>query len=123
MQLLTFLSGISASPEETGTASDSIFAANPRVVIPQHSFLFTGKLEMGTRKRAQKSVEGLGGINLKNPTRTLDWLVIGGLGTEQWKFSRYGNKIEKVMAHRQRGATTTIIRELDFVRAVVQAGG
>ena len=119
LQLLTFLSGISASPEETGTAGDSIFHPEPDVVFTGCSFLFTGKLEMGTRKRAQKQVEDLGGVNLKSPRSDLNWLVVGDLGTDQWKFSRYGTKIEKVMTNKERGGSTLIVREVDFVRAVV----
>ena len=62
--------------------------------------MFTGKLESGPRKKAQATVVSLGGSCHDKVRVDSDFLVIGALGTDHWKTSRYGTKIEEVMHHR-----------------------
>lgn len=49
------------------------------------------------------------------------YLVVGDLGSDAWITSRFGTKIEKVLRYRdERSAPTLIVREVDFVRAVMR---
>lgn len=117
-ELFAFLSGISASPE-TPTA-DSIFNENAKIEISGKNFLFTGKLEFGKRSKAEAAVYDRGGFCYERFTPVLDYLVVGSLGQEQWKYSRYGAKIEACMNASTAGKTNcTIVREAAFVRAIV----
>lgn len=121
MELLDFLSSLAADPSEDPTVKN-IFSENIDVTFPEKTFLFTGKLQFGTRKKAQNEVEERGGffINTYYP-KNLNYLVVGVLGTDAWKFSRFGRKIEACMNDIEcRKTNTAIIKEKDFIRAVVE---
>jgi len=118
-KLLKFLSCISASPESNPTV-DGIFSENPKINFTQKKFLFTGNLTYGSRSKAQSKVIELGGNCLKGLTIETDYLVVGSLGSEDYKFSRFGSKIEKAIKYnREKGTNILIIKEQDFVRAII----
>ena len=88
--------------------------------IAAREAVFTGVLESGPRRKAQATVKQLGGLCPSNIRVDTDFLVVGSLGTDCWKTSRYGTKIEKVIRYRETSdATTQIVREVDFMRAAV----
>lgn len=123
LRLFDFLSAIACSAEASGLASDRIYDESADVTIEGRSFVFTAKLDCGPRKKAQSWVVSLGGECHKSIRLDTDYLVVGALGTDNWKASRYGTKIEAVIYNRERkGASTKIVRELDFMRAVVSGG-
>lgn len=118
LQLSTFVDSIAASANKSGQASDTIFSENPIVAVSGKSFLFTGKLLLCKRAAAQQAVIERGGELAGSPNAQLDYLVVGDLGTEAWKFSRFGRKIEAVMENVRCGSRTQIIRESDFIKAL-----
>lgn len=119
-RLLKFLSGISASAESNPTV-DGIFSENPSIIFTQKSFLFTGNLTFGSRSKAQSKVIELGGNCLKSLTMDIDYLVVGSLGSEDYKYSRFGAKIEKAIKYnREKGTNILIVKEQDFVSAAIK---
>lgn len=121
MELLKFLSSVAASPSGD-PAIKSIFSENVNIVFPEKHFLFTGKLQFGTRRKAQNEVDQRNGYCLSsyNP-RKLDYLVVGLLGQDAWKFSRFGRKIEACMNDiKSRKTKAVIIKEKEFIKAVIE---
>lgn len=119
LQVADFLGAI-ASRDGQKTVNN-IYDPNPVIIVPERIFLFTGKLEVCTRAVAHARVHALGGICKESVVNNLDYLVVGDLGNEQWQHSKYGRKIESVIqSKRTMGATTQIIREHDFVKAVIR---
>lgn len=43
-------------------------------------------------------------------TKKLDYLVVGGLGSLEWKHGSFGTKIEKAMQHKRAGVPLFIVR-------------
>lgn len=122
-ELFTFLIGISSDPVTKDKTVTGIFTENPNITIPNHCFLFTGTLEFGKRQKAENAVMRCGGICCERYKNDVDYLVVGDLGQEAWKYSRYGTKIEACMKAKTKGtAKTNIVRERDFVMAVIGAG-
>jgi NAD-dependent DNA ligase len=119
--LLRFLTAIAASPDQQDTAPPSIADDVADVVFEGRSFLFTGKLEMGSRAKAEATVRRLGGSIAPRVSASLSYLVVGGLGSATWTFARYGRKIEDVMMYKRAGAPVLILAEPVFVREVVKA--
>lgn len=118
-KLFMFLSSISASPESHPTV-DGIFSENPKIKFTQRNFLFTGNLTYGSRSKVQSKVKELGGNCLKSLTMETDYLVVGDLGSEDYKYSRFGSKIEKAIKYnRDKGTNILIVKEQDFVSAVI----
>ena len=49
-----------------------------------------------------------------------DYLVVGSLGSEDYKYSRFGSKIAKAIKYnREKGTNIIIVKEQDFVSAVI----
>lgn len=121
MELLNFLSNIAANPGGDPTIKN-IFSKNINITFPEKSFLFTGKLQFGTRRKAQNEVDQRGGFCINSYSRhNLDYLVVGLLGQDAWKFSRFGRKIEACMNDIEfRTTKAIIIKEKEFVKAVIQ---
>ena len=59
------------------------------------SFCFTGKFRDYTREALQKETRARGGLANKGVSESLDFLVVGDLGSTSWKHGEYGNKINK----------------------------
>jgi NAD-dependent DNA ligase len=58
-------------------------------------FVFTGKLVYGPRSKCHQAVEDRGGYCAEEVTARTDILVIGEIGSRDWKHSSFGNKIKK----------------------------
>jgi NAD-dependent DNA ligase len=123
-ELLTFLIGIASSTTTEEKVIEGIFTENPKIIITNNCFLFTGKLQFGKRSKAENAVIQNGGVCCERYTHAVDYLVVGELGQEAWKYSRYGNKIEACMKAKSNGlAKTDIVREDDFIKTIIVQGG
>ena len=85
----------------------------PEVTFNGNSFMFTGKLEYGTRKVCQNMVIEQGGSapSHKSVSKEIDYLVIGSGGSSAWKRGSYGNKIEAAILARREYGSPAIISE------------
>ena len=116
LQLLMFLSGISAFTREA-----SFMTQNPSVVFADHSFLFSGDLEIVTPDRAAEDVKRLGARVASTPDKGLDYLVVGNLGAGAWKDTKHAVVIQMVLGNIEAGADMQIISEAEFVRTIVKS--
>jgi BRCA1 C Terminus (BRCT) domain len=69
----------------------------PEIVFDGEVFVFTGRFLYGTRKRCQEAVVERGGQCTSNVTLKSNYLIIGDLGSEDWKHSTHGTKILKAV--------------------------
>lgn len=110
-----------------GGALDQL-AETPRVttlafddaVVVEHldrSFCFTGDFVFGPRGTCEKAVQARGG-SIGNVTKKLHYLVVGGLGSPEWKHGVFGTKIEKAMEHKQKGCDLKILHEDSWTSAL-----
>jgi NAD-dependent DNA ligase len=83
----------------------------PEIVFAHEYFCFTGKFFSGTRKWCQRETEARGGSITKGVVRELDYLVIGEIGSRDWKHSTHGRKIEKAVRKNEGGAHINIVGE------------
>jgi len=120
VDLLNCLSRFAAGPQQPEVVQ-GIFDVDVPITFREQTFLFTGKLVFGTRKKAETAVVERGGyVAPSSVTATLNFLVVGELGSEAWKFSRFGAKIERAMKLREDGsAVPLIVQEKQFVQAVI----
>jgi NAD-dependent DNA ligase len=118
-RLLEFLESISASPD-SNLVVDGIFTENPEITFKRKNFLFTGILIYGERPKVQTRVTELGGFCQKSLTLKTDYLVVGSLGSEDYKYSRFGTKIETAIKYnREKDANIQIIKERDFLSVAI----
>ncbi|ROO37220.1 BRCT domain-containing protein [Salinisphaera orenii] len=114
-ELLETLYQISGKPSEFGelarAAALPINDPAPQIAFEGSTFVFTGTCALGTRKDCQKAVEHLGGHNIANVTKKLNYLVLGSYVTDSWAHETFGRKIEKAMDYRDLGVPLAIITE------------
>jgi NAD-dependent DNA ligase len=90
----------------------------PAVVFTDKTFCFTGEFVFGERKLCTESTIAAGGLVMKNPTKKLNFLVIGQYVSDAWKHSTFGNKIEKAMHLRDSTPDMHIISEALWTEAL-----
>ncbi len=85
----------------------------PKVILADRSFMFTGKFAFGPRKKCQQAIILRGGSapDYKSVTQNIDYLVIGVQGSPTWTKGSYGNKIEEAILARREYGTPAIISE------------
>jgi len=119
VELVNILRAISGESSELGelakTTSLPIDNPLPSVIFNDSSFLFTGTFAFGTRKQCKDAIESLGGLNTKNVTKSLDYLVLGTYVTDSWIHENFGRKIEKAVEYRDAGVPIVIISEEHWV--------
>jgi hypothetical protein len=78
---------------------------------PNEIYVFTGKFAFGTRAHCEREVHRRGSFCEQNVTRRTSFLVIGTFGSEDWRQSPYGRKIERAVELRDSGFALRIVGE------------
>lgn len=116
-KLLDFLFTISPTNEDPVVSG--IFTVDPSILFANQSFLFTGDMLFSPRNKAENLVIDKGGIIAKGCTQKLNYLVVGSMGSEFYKYGKFGTKVTKALEYNRTGkANINIIQEKDFVKAV-----
>jgi len=79
---------------------------------------FTGKLAELTRAQAEQEARARDGLSQKTINKELDYLVIGSIPSNGWKFGDYGNKIVKARQLIENGAKLKMISEDEFMESI-----
>lgn len=75
-------------------------------------FCFTGEFAFGSRKDCMSQAAALGGMASKTVTMSIDYLVVGLMGSQAWAHSAWGRKIETAVRYRdEKGKPIAIIGE------------
>lgn len=77
-------------------------------------FVLTGDFDHGTKDEISEKIKTAGGIVKKSVTQKTNYLVVGGLGNDKWKYGTYGEKIEKAKDFQAKGLDIHIISESDL---------
>jgi NAD-dependent DNA ligase len=104
---------VGGTPEQLAApqhVTELAFDDVPRVEFPGCTFCLTGEFVFAPRDVCAVEIEKRGGT-VGNVTKRLRYLVVGGLGSKEWKHGSFGNKIEKAMKYKRDGAAILIVRE------------
>lgn len=83
----------------------------PIITFSGQLFCFTGKFNSGTRDWCESQVSAKGGSPSGTITKKLHYLVIGEVGSRDWRHSTYGRKIEKAIEYNDSGGRIAILGE------------
>ena len=61
--------------------------------------------------KTRNKLQELGGIEKKGVSSKLDYLIVGGIGSDAWKFGKIGGKQAKAQELNEKGADIKIIDE------------
>jgi len=108
------LERIAALPKVNQLALDEV----ERVPIVGSLFCLTGEFVYAPRERCEQAIVSRGGRVHRSVTKNINYLVVGGLGSDEWKHGNYGTKILKAMEYKRQGAPILVIHEDTWARAL-----
>jgi len=74
-------------------------------------FCLTGNFVFAPRSVCAEAIERRGGLVSSSVSRKTHYVVVGGLGSPEWKHGSFGTKIEQAMKLKSEGATLRVIHE------------
>lgn len=108
------LERLAESPKVTTLAIDEIDA----VQFSDAWFCLTGEFVFAPKQKCAEAIAARGGVVKSSVSKRLNYLVIGGLGSDEWKHGSFGTKIEKAIALKRQGASILIIHEDQWASAL-----
>lgn len=109
----------SLSSESLGNTNQSDMSS-PFAVKTQYSdisgktIVLTGDFRIGKRNLIKAKLEELGAGVKKSVSGKTDYVIIGALGSLDWKFGEYGDKVSKAYELQEKGKPIKIIKEEEF---------
>lgn len=88
---------------------------NESILFENKVFCLTGSFNYGSKEDIEKKIIAKGGICVKNVILKTDYLIVGGVGSDAWKFGNYGGKVQKAMELNEKGKNIKIIGEDEFI--------
>lgn len=101
------LEELAASAHVTSLAFDEV----EHVEFPGARFCLTGDFVFAPREKCASEIERRGGAISDNVTKKLRYLVVGGLGSPEWKHGSFGTKIEQAIRYKREGLPILIVHE------------
>ncbi|HSV79126.1 MAG TPA: BRCT domain-containing protein [Ramlibacter sp.] len=86
--------------------------------IPERRFCFSGDFVFGPRTTCEQAIALRGGVPQPNVTKKLHYLVVGGLGSPEWKHGSFGTKVEQAITWRNSRTGIQIVHEDTWATAL-----
>ena len=87
------------------------FSDDENIDFNGKTFCITGEFKCATKQEISKKLQELGGTEKKGVSSKLDYLIVGGVGSDAWKFGKIGGKQAKAQELNEKGANIKIIDE------------
>lgn len=101
------LDRLAGMPKVNQLALDDLSA----VTFPKSLFCLTGDFVYAPRNQCEAAIVSRGGLVSRTITKKLNYLVVGGLGSDEWKHASFGTKIAKAMEYKRAGVPLYIVHE------------
>ncbi len=92
------------------------------VEFSQAMFCLTGDFAFAPRSRCEQEIVTRGGIVKSSVSKKLRYLVVGGLGSTEWKHGSFGTKIERAMELKRGGAVIVFVHEDHWTKCLRTQG-
>ena len=86
------------------------------IEFSSHTFCLSGNFVYGDKDKCADEITKRGGLMLAGVTKKLNYLIVGGLGSDQWKHGNFGTKVEKAIQYRSDGIPIKIVHEETWAR-------
>ena len=87
-----------------------------KIEFEESVFLLTGDFLLGSKEECASKIEIRGGTVANSMTKKVNFVVLGSLGSEQWKHGNFGTKVAKAIEYKSTGLDVRIISEEVFVK-------
>ena len=82
------------------------------------TFCLSGEFSCGNKAEMKTKIERLGAISKNGVSSKVDYLFVGGLGSEAWKFGNVGAKIAKAQELQEKGYKIKIVSEDELLKII-----
>lgn len=76
-----------------------------------NAFCLTGDFTHGSKEEIGALIESRGGTIAKGVSKKVQYVVVGGAGSEKWSYGNYGNKVRKALELIEQGCGIRIVGE------------
>ena len=87
--------------------------------LENKTFCLTGEFVIAPRSTIAKKLKEKGAIEKSGVSTKLDYLIVGGMGSDAWKFGNIGGKIARAMELQEKGAKVIIVAEEELEGVVL----
>jgi len=101
------LEELSSSTHVTSLIFDDV----PYIEFPGSHFCLTGEFVYAPRTKCETAIAARGGVISSSVIKKLRYLVVGGLGSQEWKHGSFGTKIERAVRNRRDWLPVLIVHE------------
>ena len=108
------LEDVATAPQVTELAIDEVNGLE----MSGRRFCLTGDFAYGARGQCERLIEERGGEVSSSVTKKVHYVVVGGLGSPEWKHGSFGTKIAKAMELKQQGVPLLIVHEDAWVASI-----
>lgn len=79
----------------------------------------SGNFVNGSKLDVEAFITDRGGSCVTGLSKTVDYLIVGGQGSGDWKYGNYGAKIRKAIEMQEKGSHIVIVKEENLFKKVV----
>lgn len=90
------------------------------LILSGKTCCLTGNFNIGSKSDVEKHIANCGGTCIPTVTKEIDYLIVGGQGSEAWVYGNYGTKVKKALQMQEKGHKIQIIGEEIIIKS---AGG
>ena len=83
----------------------------PTMIFSGAFFCLTGDFVFAPRRVCEETISSRGGSINSLVSKKLNYLIVGGLGSEEWKHGSFGTKIEQAINFKRAGASIALVHE------------
>ena len=76
----------------------------------------TGEFESGSRTEISNRLEQMGAVINNHVVKSVDFLIVGGNGSNAWASGNYGTKVKKALELQEKGSKIQIVREAEIFK-------
>ena len=116
LQLL--IGGTRESLAEATHVTEMAVDRSTPVTVPGSSFCFTGDFVFAPRGVCETHTVRHGGVISSSVIKRLNYLVVGSLGSKEWKHGSFGTKVEKAMGYKRQGCSIAVVHEDQWANAI-----
>ncbi|MEG0834691.1 MAG: exonuclease domain-containing protein [Christensenellaceae bacterium] len=84
---------------------------NTRIQYDGSAFCLTGNFMHGNKEEIGAMIESRGGSVANGVSKKIQYVVVGGAGSEKWAFGNYGSKVKKALKLIEQGCALQVVGE------------
>ena len=82
------------------------------------TYCLSGEFKSGSKDDIRKLLNARGCCEKKGVSSKLDYLFVGDIGSDAWKYGNYGGKVSKAQEYQEKGSKVLIISESDLLNSL-----